>query len=432
MKKPTRWWFVLGGVAILLVLIGLFVPKAVRDYSLLKAEQTMMTRDYDAALAWLDWGSQIAPNDGEVAFMKARTYRKMGNLEEFEEWLGEARLRDYSKERCRREEWLLAAQNGQLEQASPHLEELLDDEFEDYAEVMEAFASGYLLSGRPKLARDFIKPWKDSFPEDPLPIVLMGMVEWENKKIDTAIKRFRDALEMHPDFLPAKIALADSLRQEGNYDEAIPLFRECLESEVFEVEARIKLAYCLRQTGELDEASDLLEESLEINPYSFAAHLELANISKTREDYSGARDALVKALEIQPNDAETHKILGEVLQAIGQPEEAKLHEAFAAQAESMLQQVPALREQVMAESDEMATRAMCVRIGRILLQYGSEEEGASWIAKALEIDSEYQPAYAALADFFERKALSDPRLLPLAQEQREKSRGYELPPLNVF
>ena len=422
----------LGGVAILLVLVGLFVPKAIRDYSLLQAQQALLTRDYDAALTWLSRAGQVAPNDGEVAFLQARTYRKMGKFDEFEKWLGEARLRDYSRERCRREEWLLEAQRGQLDQAGPHLEELMDDEFEDYAEVMEAFASGYLLSGRPAAAREFIEPWEVSFPEDPLPKVLLGMVEWENGKTDSATKRFRDALEIKADFLPAKLALADALSRAGDYEEAMPLFRECMASENYEVDARNKLAFCLRKTGELQEAVAVLQESLDINPNSFDALLELAKVEQAQEHYTEAGDALVQALKLQPNDVEAHAALADVLRALGQPDEAASHDAFATQAEQMLEQVPTLVEQLTAEQDESATRALRVRIGRILMRYGSEQEGLAWAFTALEIDPEYQPAYAALADFFERKALSDPKLQTLAQQYREKSQGYQLPPLTGF
>lgn len=431
-KKPTRWWFVLGGLAILLVLIGLFLPKAIRDYSILKSQQALLTRDYDAALTWLDRASQVAPNDGEVAFMKARTYRKMGKVDDFEEWLGAARLEDYSRDRCRREEWLLAAQRGRFDVAGPHLEELLDDEFEDYAEVMEAFANGYLLSGRPNEAREFIEPWEASFPEDPLPKVLLGMVEWEQGKSDSAVKRFKDALEIQPNFLPAKMALAESLSREGSYDEAMPLYRECLSSENYEVDARNKLAYCLRQSGQLEEAYDLLQEALEINPNSFVAHLEVAKVEEAREDFSAARDALIKALEVQPNDAEAHTVLARVLRSLGEPEQAAAHEAFATEAEQMLEQVPTLVEQLSSESNETETRALRVRIGRILMRYGSEQEGVAWVFTALEVDPEYQPAFAALAEFFERKARSDARYLPMAQQYLEQAQGYQLPPLTGF
>lgn len=424
--KRTHWWFVLAGIALIVVLTGLFAPGAIRNYCVYQAEKQLKLRDYDTALEWLDSAGQISPNDGEVSFLKARSYRKKGEFADYEKSMQEARRLDYSRDRCRREEWLKQAQSGKMSEVETHLKELLDDEFGDSAEVAEAFANGYLLTGRLSEAKMFLDRWEDDFPEDPQPKLMSGLVFRQYGQRDKAIDLFREALNLQPGYYPAMLALADTLQVEREFDEAISLYEQVSESPTYKLEALSKLGFCLRRNGDLERAKEVLEQAREIDEDHINTLVELGRVKVFMQEYDAAIEHLEVVLGTDEANGDVHGLYATALRGVGRVDEAAEHAAYSEEATRMLGKAGDLSRQLKDDDEDLSTR---VRVGRIILKYGKEQEGLVWLFSTLDIDPQYALAHAALSEHYQRKAVKDARYDQAAQMHRQLAGNVTLGPL---
>lgn len=426
-KERTRWWFVLAGVAVVVVLVGFFAPRAIRNYCVYQGETQLTLRNYDEALSWLDNAAAISPEDGEIEFLKARVYRKTGDFTAFDKSLQEAKRLDYDRERCRREEWLKEAQQGNFKDAGANLKELLDDQYGDSAEVAEAFVSGYILIGRLADALEFLDPWSEDYPDDPQPKFLMGIIEKRYGRRDKASDLFREALKLQPDHYQSMMALADTLEVDREFEEAIVMYEKARESDAFKQQAMARLGSCLRQTGEIDRAKKVLDEAYELDSNHATTLIELARVEIVLEEFDSAIKHFETVLE-EGKFVETsvYGSYADALRGAGRVEEAAVQAEYAAEATDMMAKAGTLIRELGADTQDLESR---VQIGRIIVRYGEEQQGLAWLFSTLDIDPNYPPAHAALAEHYFRKAEKNPDFLEAAQTHFGASGNLQLPPL---
>ena len=118
-----------------------------------------------------------------------------------------------------------------------------------------------------------------------------GYLAQENGKMQTALSRYKDAIQLDPDYPPAQYRLAQ-------------IFLE------------------LNQPG---EAQKRFESLLDTTGYQAAAHNGIGQALLLRQEYQDAVEHFTKALELRPEATQLHYPLAMALRATGNKELAKKH-----------------------------------------------------------------------------------------------------------
>jgi protein O-mannosyl-transferase len=150
-------------------------------------------------------------------------------------------------------------------------------------------------------------------------------------RLGDAIKYYKFAMKIDPDFSLSRYNLAQSLMSNGEYNEAIGEYKKYIGGDINMDKLREKpdavvvlsnLGYCLAQNGKADEAVKYYRLALELEPNDILTHgrymITLSSLGRMDEAIEQCRIVL-KAM---PEDAEIHNNLGILLSSKGLTEEA--------------------------------------------------------------------------------------------------------------
>jgi protein O-mannosyl-transferase len=188
---------------------------------------------------------------------------------------------------------------------------------------------------------------------------ILGLAMVDLGNLDEAIRHYRQALEIYPQFASARnnlgIALAYqgkldesetefrsaiangnarpemyrnlglALSRQGKSEEAIAQYNEALRLEPGDVEAQTNMGDELFRQGKLEEAIARYREALRIQPRLALAHNNLAVVLSSQQRYDEAIVHFQEALRIQPGMAEAHNGIGSVLANQGNHDKAIEH-----------------------------------------------------------------------------------------------------------
>jgi tetratricopeptide (TPR) repeat protein len=148
-----------------------------------------------------------------------------------------------------------------------------------------------LTSRQSATYRDIETLWRTTIEKDPhswMAYNNLGVVQFEKGEIDDAIEKYKQSLELHPDY----------------------------------PEALYNFGSAVLQKGDVDEAIDLCGRALKLQPTDADAHVVLGNALMLKNDVDGAISHYRQALRLRPNDSNAHQNLGVALQQQGKTEEA--------------------------------------------------------------------------------------------------------------
>jgi tetratricopeptide (TPR) repeat protein len=137
-----------------------------------------------------------------------------------------------------------------------------------------------------------------------------------------AIAAYQHALEIDPNFADAHFNLGNALLHEGDAARAIGHFRSALNSSPDSVDARTNLGVALADNGQIDEAIAELEAAVRAAPASAVAARALGEALAQGGRASEAASHLRRAVALAPDDGEAHYALGRFLLEAGQASEA--------------------------------------------------------------------------------------------------------------
>lgn len=143
--------------------------------------------------------------------------------------------------------------------------------------------------------------------------------------LQEAVKYYRQAIQISPDYAEAHANLAVVLESENRFEEAAIHYRRVVQLRPDDTEVHYKLGKILSAQGKSEEAAGEYEIVLEAEPNSFEAHYNLGNILKSHGELDKAVSHYYKALTVKSDDADTHNNLANALRQQGKTDDAISH-----------------------------------------------------------------------------------------------------------
>ncbi len=229
--------------------------------------------------------------------------------------------------------------------------------------------------------QEFIKASKLA-PDDPKPHWGIGKVYEGLLLPENAEKAYRRALQLDPEFLPARKSLAMILYEAGQNREAIKLLKEIQEKTPDDPILWSELALNELRLGNPKEAVRLFEKYIEVRgkrAWSFAhlgrAHAELG-------EFQAAEKAYREAMALDPAMANVYLWLGQLLIATGRRTEADALLKKFRLLRNLLTQEVTLKTRLLRNPDDVETLG---RLAEVRLFLGKREEALATLKQALQI-----------------------------------------------
>jgi tetratricopeptide (TPR) repeat protein len=137
-----------------------------------------------------------------------------------------------------------------------------------------------------------------------------------------AIAFFNQALALDPDYIPARMSLADCLTDDGRNDEAVAQYRKVLQLDPDNEDAHCNLSTVLAAQGKSAEAMTEVGQALRLRPSDPSAHCNLGNLLVEQGRLDQAVAEYRAALRYSPGSPEIHCNLGAILAHLGRRQEA--------------------------------------------------------------------------------------------------------------
>ncbi len=395
--------------------VGVFFRSHFAEIPKWQARQAIRDRDADKALAWLANAESLTRRDPEIEFLKARAYRRQGELDKTRSSLVRALELGFPVERVEREQWLALAQAGQLKEAEPHLAKLLMDPQGDEAEICEAYVTGYIRSHRIDDAFPLVRSWAADSPDDPLPPLTEGKLWIELGNTKEAERPLMHALDLNPECHEAAYYLANVYLDDLRTKEALELYQRCaanMSDPQDRDRARIGQAHCHRALADPEQGRKILAEMLKENPANRDALIELGRTESDLGRYPEALAALEKGDARNHHDIEVRYAWAGALRSAGRIEEARKEFEKIGGAQAALARTPNLMDRIRENPGDVEAR---YEAGEVFLKYGDPEKGITWLQSVLDYEPGHGPAKTLLAEYYARRAKENPKFGALAK-----------------
>jgi tetratricopeptide (TPR) repeat protein len=132
----------------------------------------------------------------------------------------------------------------------------------------------------------------------------------------------RKAIAATPDFVRARIYLADALQIQGKLDQAVQEYRQALAIDPEFFDAHNSLGFILAKQGLTGEALKEFRLSLSIQPNQAIPHYKIGRILLETHHLPEAAGEFTQALRFDPANAHAHNDLGVALFQMGENEKA--------------------------------------------------------------------------------------------------------------
>ncbi len=153
----------------------------------------------------------------------------------------------------------------------------------------------------------------------------LGVALHEDGRLDEAVGRYRRALEIQPDYVPAFNNLGVTLRAQGKVDDAIRVYRDGLQVRDDYPDLHYNLGNALLQADRPDEAAAHLRRAGAADPDSAGVHNNLGTALAERGRFADAIVEFERALALEPQSALTHRNLANAQASLGRRDQARAH-----------------------------------------------------------------------------------------------------------
>jgi tetratricopeptide (TPR) repeat protein len=397
MSWHAKW--VLGGLALLGLALGILAPYTWSSYHLRAAEQALQSYDLGAASEHLRQSLAWLPGNTRILFLEAQTARRLGACAEAEKRLLEYQRRQGTTEESRLEWLLLGVQQGDLGGHVRELQSVVDAEHPAAPLILEALAKGFLNVSRGSEMLTCLNRLLEHEPRNTLALALRGKGWEELHNPERALQDHERAVELDPVSYQARLGLADTLQRLGRIREAIAHYEILRQQQPRNPDVLLGLERCRFDSYELEQAKELLDILLAAHPDHIAALVERGRLALSRQHAAGAEEALSRATALAPWHREAHRLLLNCLQLRGKSAEAANCQARIRELAASDSQLGQLSLRYRNSPRDPAVR---FELARWSLQNGREQDSLRWLFRTLLVDPRHGPAHAVLADYYQR------------------------------
>jgi tetratricopeptide (TPR) repeat protein len=153
----------------------------------------------------------------------------------------------------------------------------------------------------------------------------LGTALHDDGRLDEAAARYRRAIEIVPDYVPAFNNLGVTLRAQGRVDDAIRAYQDGLRLRDDYSDLHYNLANALLAQNRADEAAAHFRRAAAGIPDSAGVQNNLGTALAEKGQFAEAAAAFERALALEPTSARAHRNLGNVLATLGRPADALSH-----------------------------------------------------------------------------------------------------------
>ena len=137
----------------------------------------------------------------------------------------------------------------------------------------------------------------------------MGIALRNKGDIEAAIDSYKKALEIKPDYFEVYFNMGNILKDTGDFEAAINSYKKALAIKPDYTEAYYNMGIAFSDKGDIEAAIDSYKKALEIKPDHIKAYFNMGNILKDTGDFEAAIDSYKRALEIKNDYAEAKENL---------------------------------------------------------------------------------------------------------------------------
>jgi len=356
----------------------------------------------DQAIDALSAARKIDANSADVEYLQARVYRRRGELNRMKEHLIQAHRLGFDTDLLQKEQWLAAAQSGQMSLAEPHLDELLLDPRMDGADVCEAFVNGYLRNYNPSKALPLLEAWGKDYPDDERPHFVLGSYYQELGDYPKSETHYLKALERSPESLEIRSALASSLILQQKFKEAEQRLRQNLEQAPDHIQSRLDWADFLWQKGNSQQSFEVYQELEQRILDHESVRWGIARWLVQEKQYEEALKSLEPLIEQSPYEEEYRRALARSYQGMGRVEDAKQQFEWVAESTEQRLRIKPLKKKLRETPQNPDLR---YELGRIYLHYEAPELGVQLLIGALDLDPDHTEARQELYQYFRDRGM---------------------------
>jgi tetratricopeptide (TPR) repeat protein len=197
-----------------------------------------------------------------------------------------------------------------------------------FASLIALFVLGVATWTRAGVYENSESLWRDTVEKNPSAWVAhynLGTALLRENKLQDAIKHYKRALEIKPDYLEGRNNLAVILFQAGKIDDAVAHLKEAARISPNSAEIQQNLGSALLMAGRPNDAIVHLEQVVRINPDSAAGHYNLGNAFFQAGKGQDAIGQYEQAVRLSPDYVQAHVNLGFALAQRGRLDEAVQH-----------------------------------------------------------------------------------------------------------
>ena len=182
----------------------------------------------------------------------------------------------------------------------------------DMSRLMQSYAKN-----EPERTLQLARRCARRYPDQPLPLNIMGAVQEKLGRHASAIKSFRKALAIEPGYPDALSNLCQSLKQLGQWEQAISSYRRLSTLRPGDSTTHFELAGILMETGDFTAAAAEYERSIALKPDFTQAHYSLGYALDCAGRANEAVASYRNAIEVDQGFVDAYLAIGQAMASQG-------------------------------------------------------------------------------------------------------------------